>query len=176
MSRLLARIWRGLRGPAQWWILWAAHAQFIAGITGLVRNDAGHVLLLRHRLWPPQHQWGLPTGYAKRRETFEATIVREVKEETGLDVTVGPLVHLTSGYRLRIEVAYAAQLAGGALKLDPLEVLDAGWFPVTELPAGTLPAHRQLIGANAAWYAEGANTAETTDDCSDPERDPARRR
>ncbi len=96
MVRLLARIWRGLRGPAQWWILWAAHAQFIAGITGLVRNDAGHVLLLRHRLWPPGYQWGLPTGYAKRRETFEATIVREVREETGLDVTAGPLIQLTS--------------------------------------------------------------------------------
>jgi 8-oxo-dGTP diphosphatase len=176
MSRLLARIWRGLRGPAQWWILWAAHAQFIAGITGLVRNDAGHALLLRHRLWPPQHQWGLPTGYAKRRETFEATIVREVKEETGLAVTVGPLVQLTSGYQLRIEVAYVAQLAGGELKLDPLEVLEAGWFPVTELPAGTLPAHRQLIEANTAWYAGGANIAGTTDECPDAERNSARRR
>ncbi|MGH3701310.1 MAG: NUDIX hydrolase [Pseudonocardiaceae bacterium] len=176
MSRLVARIWRGLRGPVQWWILWVAHAQFIAGITGLVRNDAGHVLLLRHRLWPAQHPWGLPTGYAKRRETFEATIVREVKEETGLDVTVGPLLQLTSGYQLRIEVAYAAQLAGGELKLDSLEVLEAGWFPVTELPAGTLPAHRQLIEVNAAWCVDGANTRETTDERPDTERNPARRR
>ncbi|MGH3964527.1 MAG: NUDIX domain-containing protein [Pseudonocardiaceae bacterium] len=175
MSRLVARIWRGLRGPAQWWILWAAHAQFVAGITGLVRNDAGRVLLLRHRFWPPQHQWGLPTGYAKRRETFEATIVREVKEETGLDVTVGPLLQLTSGYQLRVEVAYAAQLVGGELKLDPLEVLEAGWFPVTELPAGILPAHRQLIETNANWRIDGAATAETADERPDTERDPARR-
>ncbi|MGH3547453.1 MAG: NUDIX domain-containing protein [Pseudonocardiaceae bacterium] len=176
MSRLIARIWRALRGPAQWWILWAAHAQFIAGITGLVRNDAGHVLLLRHRLWPPQHQWGLPTGYAKRREAFETTIVREVKEETGLDVTVGPLVQLTSGYQLRIEVAYAAQFAGGELKLDPLEVLEAGWFPITELPARILPAHRRLIEVNSVWCVDGAITTEPADERADTERDSARSR
>ncbi|MGB8199221.1 MAG: hypothetical protein WCF33_05935 [Pseudonocardiaceae bacterium] len=76
--------------------------------------------------------------------------------------------------RIYIEVAYAAQLAGGVQELDPLEVLDAGWFPVTELPAGTLPAHRQLIGANAAWYAESANTAETKDDCAARRTSPAR--
>ncbi|MGH3766194.1 MAG: NUDIX domain-containing protein [Pseudonocardiaceae bacterium] len=176
MSRLIARIWRALRGPVQWWILWVAHAQFIAGITGLVRDDAGRVLLLRHRLWPPKHQWGLPTGYAKRRETFEATIVREVKEETGLDVIVGPLMQLTSGYQLRIEVAYAARFVGGELRLDPLEVLEAKWFPLAELPAGLLPAHRQLIEANSAWCIDGAKTSETTDERPDAERNPARRR
>ncbi|MGH3692450.1 MAG: hypothetical protein ACRDRX_00320, partial [Pseudonocardiaceae bacterium] len=41
--------------------------------------------------------------------------------------------------------------------LNPLEVLEAGWFPVTELPAGILPAHRQLIETNTAWCIDGAN-------------------
>lgn len=59
------------------------------GVTGLVRDPDGRVLLLRHRMWPSGQQWGLPTGYARKRERFEDTVVREVKEETGLDVTVG---------------------------------------------------------------------------------------
>ena len=36
MPALLARIWRRLRGPAQWYILWVFHSKFMAGITGLV--------------------------------------------------------------------------------------------------------------------------------------------
>ncbi len=113
MSGLLARIWRRLRGPVQWYVLWVFHAKFMIGVTGLVRDPDGRVLLLRHRLWPSGRQWGLPTGYARTRERFEDTVVREVKEETGLDVTVGQLVNMTSGYKLRLEVAYAAELVGG---------------------------------------------------------------
>jgi 8-oxo-dGTP diphosphatase len=90
MSGLLARMWRRLRGPVQWYVLWIFYAKFMIGVTGLVRDRDGRVLLLRHRMWPSGQQWGLPTGYARKRERFEDTVVREVKEESGLDVTVGP--------------------------------------------------------------------------------------
>ncbi|MYX34901.1 LLM class flavin-dependent oxidoreductase [Streptomyces sp. SID8377] len=59
----------------------------------------GRVLLLRHRLWPEGRQWGLPTGYAKAGEDFRDTVAREVREETGLDVEAGEVVHLKSGYK-----------------------------------------------------------------------------
>lgn len=152
MSGLLARIWRRLRGPGQWYVLWLFHAKFMIGVTGLVRDRDGRVLLLRHRMWPSGRQWGLPTGYARKRERFEDTVVREVKEETGLDVTVGQLVSMKSGYKLRLEVAYAAELVGGVLKLDSFEVLEARWFALDELPPGVLDAHRLMIEKNAAWY------------------------
>jgi ADP-ribose pyrophosphatase YjhB (NUDIX family) len=89
MSGLLARMWRRRHGPGQWYVLWIFHAKFMIGVTGLVRDRDGRVLLLRHRMGPSGRQWGLPTGYARKRERFEDTVVREVKEETGLDVTVG---------------------------------------------------------------------------------------
>jgi hypothetical protein len=38
------------------------------GITGVVRDDHGRVLLLRHRLWPSGRQWGFPTGCANKGE------------------------------------------------------------------------------------------------------------
>ena len=57
-----------------------------------------------------------PPDTPARGSVFEDTVVREVKEETGLDVTVGQLVNMTSGYKLRLEVAYAAELVGGVLK------------------------------------------------------------
>jgi ADP-ribose pyrophosphatase YjhB (NUDIX family) len=146
MADLLARGWRMLRGSVQWRVLWFSQAKFMVGVTGVVR-DGERVLLLRHRLWPEGRQWGLPGGFAKKSETWEETVVREVKEETGLDVVVGPLVHLKSGFRLRAEVAYEAYFRGGDLKLSRIEILEAGWFLPTELPVGLLNSHRALIEA-----------------------------
>ena len=145
MKRLIARVWRALRGPLQWRALWLAHAKFMVGVTGVVRDGDGRVLLLRHRMWPPDRQWGLPTGYAIKGEEFQQTVVREVREETGLEVKAGRLVHLTSGYRLRVEVAYEAVLVGGELKIDSFEILEAKWFSPHNLPEGIQESHRLLI-------------------------------
>ncbi|MFE9247976.1 NUDIX domain-containing protein [Streptomyces sp. NPDC007088] len=125
--------------------MWLAHAKFTVGVTGVVRNDAGQVLLLKHRLWSPERPWGLPTGFAVAGEEFPDTVVREVKEETGLDVRPGRLVRLRSGYRLRVEVAYEARYVGGELRIDPFEILEARWFAADALPEGMQELHRQLI-------------------------------
>jgi ADP-ribose pyrophosphatase YjhB (NUDIX family) len=100
--------------------LWLVHAKFICGITGVVRDDHGRVLLLRHRLWPPGRHWGFPTGYANKGERHEDTIAREVREETRLTVKAGRLLKVRSGFHYRIEVYYEAVLAGGldGLTLD----------------------------------------------------------
>ncbi|MET9293335.1 NUDIX domain-containing protein [Streptomyces sp. NPDC003077] len=145
MKKIIARLWRSIRGPAQWRILWFAHAKFMVGVTGVVRDDEGRVLLLKHRMWAPERPWGLPTGYALKGEEFPRTVVREVKEETGLDVEAGRLVRLKSGYRLRVEVAYEARLVGGSLRLDAFEILEARWFFPDALPEGLQEAHRALI-------------------------------
>ncbi|HET7016879.1 MAG TPA: NUDIX domain-containing protein [Streptosporangiaceae bacterium] len=145
MNRLIARLWHSMRGSVQWRVLWLANAKFMVGVTGVVRDESGQVLLLRHRLWPEGRQWGLPTGYAKAGESFPDTIVREVREETGLTVTVGELARVRSGYRLRVEVAYEAIYVGGELRLGSLEILEAGWFPADSLPAGLVDTHLALI-------------------------------
>ncbi|MET7612613.1 NUDIX domain-containing protein [Streptomyces seoulensis] len=145
MKRVVARLWHAMRGSVRWRVLWVANAKFMVGVTGVVRDDAGQVLLLKHRMWPESRPWGLPTGFAKRGEEFPLTVVREVKEETGLDVTPGRLVRLTSGYRLRVEVAYEALHTGGALKIDDFEILEARWFDPDELPQGLQDSHRRLI-------------------------------
>ncbi|MDI6409419.1 NUDIX domain-containing protein [Streptomyces albus] len=145
MRQLVARTWRALHGPLQWRLLWVANAKFMVGVTGVVRDEDGRVLLLRHRLWPEDRCWGLPTGFALKGEEFTRTVVREVREETGLDVRCGPLVRLRSGYRLRLEVAYEAVCVGGTLRLDPMEILEARWCAPDALPAGLQPSHRELI-------------------------------
>ena len=148
MKSLIARAWRALAGPVQWRVLWATQAKFMVGVTGVVRDEDGRVLVLRHRLWPEDRPWGLPTGFALKGEEFPQTVVREVKEETGLDVEPGRLVRVASGYRLRVEVAYEARLVGGthqALQLEDMEILEAAWVTPDTLPDGIQPAHRELV-------------------------------
>lgn len=146
MNKILARLWR-LGKPLQWRFLWLMHAKFICGITGVIRADDGSVLLLRHRLWPPSRQWGCPTGYANEGERHEDTIIREVREETGLTVKPGRLLLVRSGFKYRIEVYYEATLVGGldGLKLDSKEILDARLFDPDDLPEDMPDAHRALI-------------------------------
>lgn len=146
MHDLLTKLWR-LGKPFQWRALWLVHAKFICGVTGVVRDEEGRVLLLRHRFWPPSRQWGFPSGYAHKGERHEDTIAREVREETGLTVTVGRLLKARSGFKCRIELYYEATLVGGldGLVLDDKEVLEARLFDADGLPAGMAPIHRELV-------------------------------
>jgi 8-oxo-dGTP diphosphatase len=145
VTDLLVRAWQAA-GPLQGWLAWRLHARFGVGVTGIVRAADGQVLLLRHRLWSPEGQWGFPSGFAQRGETFQETIVREVREETGLTVRVGGLLELRSGSRYRVEAYYEAALVGGidGLVLDDREILEARLFPLDALPPGLPSLHRQL--------------------------------
>jgi 8-oxo-dGTP diphosphatase len=145
VNDLITRLWR-IGRPLQWRVLWLAHSKFIVGVTAVIATDDGRVLLLRHRLWPPSRQWGCPTGYANKGERHEDTITREVREETGLTVTVGKLIQVSSGYKYRIEVYYQATLVGGldGLKLDDKEILEARLFTLDELPDAMPDTHRTL--------------------------------
>lgn len=152
MNTLIAKLWRAMRGTMQWRVLHFFHATFMIGVTGLIRDDHGRVLLLRHRLWPEDRQWGAPTGYARKNERFEDTVTREVREETGLEVEAMQLVRLKSGFKYRVEIAYLGTAIGGKLNLSKFEVLDHGWFDLDDLPKGILPTHLELIQANEQWF------------------------
>jgi ADP-ribose pyrophosphatase YjhB (NUDIX family) len=142
---LLVRAWQAA-GPLQGWLAWRLHARFGVGVTGIVRAQDGRVLLLRHRLWPAEGQWGFPSGFAQRGEKFQDTVVREVREETGLTVRVGRLLELRSGFRYRVEVYYEAALVGGVdgLVLDDREIIEARLFTLDALPPGMPRLHREL--------------------------------
>jgi ADP-ribose pyrophosphatase YjhB (NUDIX family) len=150
-------IWRRLR-RYQWRLVWLRQSKFVVTTTGLVRDDAGRVLLVRHRFWPVGRQVGLPGGYAISGERLEDAVAREVREETGLLVEVGHVVQLRSGYKLRVEAVFAAAVvAGGAWRLDPREVIAADFYDTSALPEDLMPNHRRLIQQNAEWFRSAEN-------------------
>jgi ADP-ribose pyrophosphatase YjhB (NUDIX family) len=150
------KIWTAIghhAGGLQWRILWVTQPKFIVGVSGLVRDDAGRVLLIKGRMWKPSRPWGLVTGYAVSGETWDQTVVREAREETGFEVKALPEpVALVTGFKLRAEVAYLAEFVGGTYTPDPKEVLDAQFFELDALPEGLLPSHRQLIETHRNWF------------------------
>ncbi len=65
--------------------------QPIVGV-GAVIMDAGKVVLVKRRFEPLAGQWSLPGGRLELGETLEGGLAREMLEETGLEIEVGPVV------------------------------------------------------------------------------------
>ena len=63
----------------------------VVGVGAVILHD-GQVLLVRRANPPLQGEWSLPGGALELGEKLRDGIAREVKEETGLDVEVGPVL------------------------------------------------------------------------------------
>jgi len=96
----------------------------IVGV-GAVIVDAGNVVLIRRRFEPLAGQWSLPGGTLELGESLEAGAAREVLEETGLQVEVGPIVEVFDRIMLDEErrvryhfvlVDYLCRPVGGTLQ------------------------------------------------------------
>ncbi|GAA4390772.1 hypothetical protein GCM10023088_67090 [Actinomadura verrucosospora] len=146
LGSLAAPVWRRLSGRTQWRLARLRHQTFLVYAGGIVQDERGRILLLRHRLWPPYRAWGLPGGYVDAGERLEDGVAREVREETALEVEVtAPPLHVASGFRHRVEAYYAARIVGGRLDLDAGEILEARWWPLDALPEEMSPRLRGVI-------------------------------
>ncbi|MFG2005886.1 NUDIX hydrolase [Spirillospora sp. NPDC048911] len=60
-------------------------------VGGIVHDEAGRLLVVRRGTPPGLGLWSIPGGRVEPGETDVAAVVRELREETGLEVSVGPL-------------------------------------------------------------------------------------
>lgn len=65
----------------------------VVGVAGVVL-DGDRLLLVRRGREPAKGIWSLPGGVLRLGESLKDGCAREVREETGISVEVGPLVHV----------------------------------------------------------------------------------
>lgn len=108
---------------------------------GAVVLDGDRVLLIKRGHAPLKGQWSLPGGGVEVGETLEQAIAREVNEETGLTVEVGPIVEVLDRISRddegRVEhhfvlVDFICRPRGGVLQ-GASDADDAAWVGISEL-------------------------------------------
>ena len=67
------------------------------GVAGLVMNNSGEWLVVMKRYGGLHGRWSLPAGFVNKDETVDEAVLREVKEETGVECTVQKLIGFRSG-------------------------------------------------------------------------------
>ncbi len=118
-------------------------------VGGLAYDDEGRLLLVRRAHDPGRGRWSLPGGRVEPGEDDSAALVREMREETGLDVEPGPLVGRVQRGRYAI-ADYRCTVRGGTLRAGD-DALDARFVDRAGLAA--LPLVDLLLVTLTAWGA-----------------------
>jgi ADP-ribose pyrophosphatase YjhB (NUDIX family) len=96
------------------------------------------VLLVRHTYGEKEGLWALPGGYAAHDERLDQAAVREILEETGLEVEVTDVIGLRTWYPGRggaVFVLFRMRPLGGQPAPDGVEVDRVGWFSAADVAA-----------------------------------------
>jgi ADP-ribose pyrophosphatase YjhB (NUDIX family) len=121
-------------------------------VGAIVRDQAGRLLLIQRGHEPETGRWSLPGGRIEPGESDPQAVVRETREETGLQVTCGALVGSVERPGLRGAVLdirdYSATVTGGTLTAGD-DAADARWVSPADL-AG-LPLTSGLAETLTAW-------------------------
>src|SRR5882762_3186620 len=110
---------------------------------GAVILDGARVLLVKRGQEPLKGEWSLPGGAVESGETLDAALAREVREETCLDVVVGPVVEVLDSIRRDAEgraeyhyiiIDYACRVRGGTptAAARGTDAADVRWVPIDE--------------------------------------------
>jgi len=132
-----------------------------AVIVAITRGEK--ILLARaHRF--PYAMYSVIAGFVEAGESLEQCVRREIAEEVG--ITVKNLRYFGSQswpFPNSLMVAFTAEHAGGEIRIDPSEIMDARWFTAADLPR--IPDKASISRRLIDWFVDRKSR--------DPEASPA---
>jgi ADP-ribose pyrophosphatase YjhB (NUDIX family) len=152
----------GTAGLVQEWMGQIGHG--VAGyvtpkvaVGAVVGNERGELLLVQRS---DNGVWLYPTGWADVGYSASEVAVKEVFEETGMEVEPVRLIAVLDGLRLGFtsvplySLVFHCRVVGGELRRHPLECKDVGWFAEDALPTPLAGASRWSVPAFQAIRGE----------------------
>jgi 8-oxo-dGTP diphosphatase len=124
------------------------------GVGGVILEE-GKVLLLLRRKAPEAGSWSLPGGRVEFMERVEDALVRELREELGVEVQIESLIcvtnHIVPADNAHwVSPAYLVRLVSGSPRnLEPEKTAAIEWFPLAQLPENLGLAAKSALSAHA---------------------------
>jgi ADP-ribose pyrophosphatase YjhB (NUDIX family) len=127
------------------------------GCGAIVFNSDDEILMIKR----PNQRWFYPTGFCDVGVSPAENVVREVREETGLTVTPTRLIGVTDSLKLGspsrhlYSMLFYCRLEGGEIRPHPLEALEAGFFPLDQIPEPLHSTNRHWVTLAREFHFEG---------------------
>ncbi len=126
---------------------------------GAVIVREGGILLVQRAVDPRRGDWCLPAGFTEWSEHPQQTAVREIKEETGLDITITGMFDIFFGMddprTHAVLILYLADVIGGSLHPGD-DAIEASFFSFDDLPSNiAFQAHRDALALYRDRYLKG---------------------
>jgi ADP-ribose pyrophosphatase YjhB (NUDIX family) len=132
MRRFLLQVWRILPLWLQIILSRIIRPLFQVFAAAVIFNEDKKILLVK-MIYQQYHPWGLPGGSLEYSETPEAGVVREVHEETGLEVEVEKMLLVKSWSPDKVGLYYLCKIKAGDFQPSD-EVSEYGYFLRADLP------------------------------------------
>lgn len=131
--------------------------------TAIIPFPPDKILLIKRATVPFKGFWALPGGRVDPGEKVEQTVVREVKEETGLTVKIINKIgdYHEQGVQGGVEYDYypacfLVKIVGGQIRKQDSEIEEIKLFSLSELPEVLAFEHARMIKDYVAMYQTNA--------------------
>lgn len=112
----------------------------VIGVGAVILNTDNEILLLLRKKHPEANKWSIPGGKLDTFELLQDAVIREVKEEVNLDVTVDEMLCTAETIDVNrqehwISIIYVATIqAGTPVNMEPDKIEAVEWFSLEDLP------------------------------------------